>query len=62
MSWRPLSPSDLVNAFQNLIMLTTSRINLANGAEAMGMAQASIKVKAPDAYHGERSKLRAFIS
>jgi hypothetical protein len=38
-------------------MLITFYIDLANEAEAMKMAQASIKVKAPDAYYGERFKL-----
>jgi hypothetical protein len=57
MSQRPLSPSDLVNAFQNLTMSTTSYIDLIDGAEAAGTAQAFIKVKAPNTYHRERSKL-----
>jgi hypothetical protein len=38
-------------------MSTTSRVDLINEAEAVGTAQASIKVKTPDAYYKERSKL-----
>jgi hypothetical protein len=38
-------------------MFTTSYINLTNEAKVIGITQASIKIKAPDAYHKKRSKL-----
>jgi hypothetical protein len=35
--------------------------NTAAGAEAVGQAYASIKIKTPNAYHRDRSKLQVFI-
>jgi hypothetical protein len=57
MSQRSLSPIDLVNVFQNLTMSITSHINLTKEAKAIEMAQAFIKVKAPNVYYKEWFKL-----
>jgi Retrotransposon gag protein/Zinc knuckle len=65
MSQNLTSPEDLAQAFQRLTMSTTSRRPETPSAQANpvpGIAHSSIKVKTPETYHGDRSKLRAFIS
>ena len=59
MSQRPTTPSDLVNTFQRLNMSTTSRQPTTAGAQA---AAPTVKVRTPDVFHGDRDKLRAFLS
>jgi hypothetical protein len=58
MSQRPETPSDLVNAFQRLTM------SIISSAEPMSaqVGYAVIKVKTPDSFQEEQTKLRAFVS